>query len=75
MELPGSNYLLALATIAISFVSFSTIVVVFRQSLGAGLSEFHILLVRFFIESGLIAVFFSLVPILLGLLGLQSSLV
>jgi len=37
MELPGSNYLLTVAVISITFVAFSTIVVVLRQAQGAGL--------------------------------------
>ncbi len=42
MELPGSSYLLNLAVLSLSFVGFSTIVVVLRQVLGAELSDFHI---------------------------------
>lgn len=73
--MPGSDYFLTLAQIALAFVAFSTIVVVFRQLLGGGLSAFQILLVRLFIETGLAAAMFSLVPLLLGFLSLAPSAV
>jgi hypothetical protein len=73
MELPGSNYLLALATISITFVAFSTIAVVFRQAQGAGLAEYEILMLRLYLVSGLEATVFSLVPPLLGLFGITPS--
>ncbi len=74
MELPGSNYLIGLATICITFVSVSTVAFTFRQAMGAGMSEFEILLIRTFIRTGLGATIFSLLPLLLGLLGVSASL-
>ncbi len=73
MELPGSNYLLALAAISITFVSVSTVAVVFRQAQGAVLSKFELFLMRLFLVSGLIATVASLLPPLLGLFGLPPS--
>jgi len=67
MELPGTSYLLNLAVISITFVAFSTIVVVFRESQGAGLMEYEIVLLRMYLVSGLEATVFSLLPPLLGL--------
>lgn len=67
MELPGLNYLLTLAVISMTFVAFSTIVVVFRQAQGSGLVEYEIVILRMFLVSGLEATIFSLVPPLLGL--------
>ena len=67
MELPGSNYLLTVAVISITFVAFSTIVVVFRQSQGAGLTIYENILLRMYLVSGLIATIFSLIPPLMGL--------
>ncbi len=75
MELPGSNYLLALATICITFVSVSTVAFVFRQATGNGLSQLEILLIRTFIRTGLGATIFSLLPLLLGLMSIDPSLV
>ena len=70
MELPGSSYLLNLAVISITFVAFSTIVVVFREAQGAGLVEYEVVLLRLFLVSGLEATVFSLIPPLLGLFGI-----
>ncbi len=75
MELPGSNYLLAVAAISITFVTVSTIAVVFRQVQGAVLSEFELLLMRSFLITGLMATIASLIPPLLGLFGITPSLV
>ncbi len=75
MDLPGSNYLLALAAISITFVSVSTIAVVFRQAQGDVLSEFELFLMRLFLVSGLMATVASLLPPLLGLFGIAPSLV
>jgi hypothetical protein len=74
MELPGSSYLLTLATISITFVAFSTVVVAFRQAQGAGLTEYEIVLLRMFLVSGLEAVVFSLLPPLLSLFGMPPEL-
>jgi hypothetical protein len=70
MELPGSSYLLNLSVISITFVAFSTIVVVFRETQGAGLVEYEVVLLRMYLVSGLEATVFSLLPPLLGLFGI-----
>ena len=72
MEISGSTYLYAIASLSMAFVSFSVIVVVFRQMMGAEMSKFHLLLVRLFIESGLLTVMLALLPSLLLLLGFES---
>jgi hypothetical protein len=73
MELPGTSYFLTLATISITFVAFSTIVVVFRQAQGAGLMEYEVVLLRLYLVSGLEATVFSLLPPLLGLFGIAPG--
>ncbi len=73
MELPGSTYLLALAAISITFVSVSTIAVVFRQVQGSILSAFELFLMRLFLVSGLMATVASLLPPLLGLFGIAPA--
>ena len=75
MELPGSSYLLGLATICITFVSVSTVAFVFRQAMGSGMSHLEILLIRTFVRTGLGATLFSLLPLLLGLLAVAPSVV
>jgi len=66
MESLEITYLVAVATISITFVGFSSVVVVFRQTQGNRLDSLHIFLVRFFIEMGLIVTGFSLLPLLLA---------
>ncbi len=70
MESLEVTYLVAVATISITFVGFSSVVVVFRQTQGNRLDSLHIFLVRFFIEMGLIVTGFSLLPLLLAVAGL-----
>jgi hypothetical protein len=43
MEGAGANYLFALATLAMTLAGFCAIVIVLRQSIGQGLSGFHVL--------------------------------
>jgi hypothetical protein len=75
MDSLGITFLLAVATTAITFVGFSSIVVVFRQVQGNSLDAKHIFLVRFFIEMGLIVTGFSLFPLFLAIWSLPASLV
>ncbi len=38
IELPGAAYFYTLATIAITFVTFSSLLIILRQTVGAGIS-------------------------------------
>ncbi len=69
MELAGSTYLYTLAQLSMAFVAFSTIVVVFRLGMGATLSKAHLLVIRLYIELGLMATGFSMLPMLLAVIG------
>jgi len=73
MESLGITFLLAVASISITFVGFSSVVVVFRQVQGNSLDAKHIFLVRFFIEMGLIVTGFSLFPLFLAIWSLPIS--
>jgi hypothetical protein len=75
MDSMGITYLQAIATISVTFVGFSSIVVVFRQVQGSSLDQNHIFLVRFFIEMGLIVTGFALLPLLLGVWGIPAGLI
>jgi hypothetical protein len=75
MELSGSSYLLTLAQLALAFVGFATIVVALRQAIGADLSDYHILLFRFFVEVGLIVTALCLIPFLLALFDIAEPTV
>jgi hypothetical protein len=73
MDALSSSFLLTVATISVTFVGFSSIVVVFRQVQGSSLDKLHIFLVRFFIEMGLIVTAFALLPLLLAVFQLAEA--
>lgn len=68
-----SDYLLRLATLSLSFVGFSAVVVTLRGALGGKLSERHLRLVRLYIEGGLLVTALALVPTLLNLLHVSAT--
>ena len=75
MELPGSGYFYALATISITYAGFAVLVTVFRQLIGGSLSGHD----TFFIRSVLIRSFmiagFAMLPSLLALFELPISII
>jgi hypothetical protein len=75
MELPGSAYLYTLATLAMTFAGFCAIVIVLRQTTGKGISGFHLVLTRLYLESGLFSAAFCMLPPLLALCGLPETTV
>jgi hypothetical protein len=62
VELPGAVYLYTLATLAMTFAGFCAIVIVLRQTTGKRISGFHIVLTRLYLESGLFAAAFCMLP-------------
>ena len=68
-----SDYLLRLATLSLSFVGFSAIVVTLRGALGGELSDRHLRLVRLYIEGGLLVTALALIPALLNLLHVPGT--
>ncbi len=68
---PNTGALPIIAEVGIGFVGFSTIVAVLRQTFGSQLSSFQILLIHFYIETGLLNVAMALLPI--GLFSLLDS--
>jgi hypothetical protein len=75
MELPGSAYLYTLATLAMTFAGFCAIVIVLRESSGKGISGFHIVLTRLYLEAGLFSAAFCMLPPLLAVCGLEATTV
>lgn len=73
MELPGAAYLYTLATLAVTFVGFSVLIIMLRQAFGGGLSPLEILITRIFIQLGFIVVAGSILPPLLALFGWPVS--
>jgi len=68
-----SDYLLRLATLSLSFVGFSAVVVTLRGALGGELSDRHLRLVRLYIEGGLLVTALALLPTLLHLLHIPDA--
>ena len=68
-----SDYLFRLATLSLSFVGFSAVVVTLRGALGGELSDRHVRLVRLYIEGGFLVTFLALVPNLLNLLHIPDT--
>jgi hypothetical protein len=68
-----SDYLLRLATLSLSFVGFSAVVVTLRGALGGELSDRHLRLVRLYIEGGFLVTALALLPTLLNLLHIPDT--
>lgn len=67
MELSGSMYLFALATVSITFVGFSSLLIVFRQTIGGELTRHDTYFTLSFIQIGFVVTAGSLLPPLLAL--------
>lgn len=70
-----TDYLFRLATLSLSFVGFSSVVIALRGALGGKLSDRHLRLVRLYIEGGLLVTALALVPTLLVILHLAETVV
>ena len=66
MLMSESDFLVAIADLAIALLAFTTIVVALRQMVGGGLGDFQVLVVKLFSLCGFSALFFGLLPILLA---------
>jgi hypothetical protein len=69
VELPGSGYLYALATVSITFVGFSALLIVFRQSVDGELTSYDTYFTLSFIQIGFIVTLGALLPPMLALYG------
>ena len=67
-----ADFLLTVAEISIALVGFSAIVIMFRRFAGGPESAFPNLQVSVIIEVGLMAVFLSLLPLLIGLFPMSE---
>ena len=75
MELPGSSYLYALATISITYAGFAVLVTVFRQVMGGALSGFDIFFIRSVLARSFMIAGFAMLPPLLALFELPPSII
>ena len=73
MELPGSSYLYTIAALAMTFVGFTSIVLVFRQNMKA--SPITALHSHGYMEHGFSAVAFAILAPLLATFGLSPPVI
>jgi hypothetical protein len=70
MELANSSYLFTLATLSITFVGFTALVMILRQSLGSRVLTIDALVARWFMVWGFTVTYTSLIPVVLAAYGL-----
>lgn len=75
MELPGTGYLYTLATVSITFVGFSALLIFFRQTAGGGVTKYDSYFMLSFMQPGFIVTGGALLPPLLALLDLAADTV
>ena len=73
MEMAGSSYLYALATISVTFVGFSALLLVFRQTVGGATTRYDGYFIMAFMQVGFIVAGGSLLPPLLALFELPEA--
>jgi hypothetical protein len=73
MELPGANYLYALATISVTFVGFSALLLVFRQTIGGKMTSYDSYFTLAFMQAGFIVAAGGLLPQLLAFFGMPHA--
>jgi archaellum biogenesis protein FlaJ (TadC family) len=66
MELPGVSYLYALATVSITFVGFSALLLVFRETIGGRMTGYDSYFMLSFMQAGFIVTAGGLLPQLLA---------
>jgi hypothetical protein len=69
-----SDYLFRLASLSLSFVGFSAVVVTLRGALKGEIADRHLRLVHLYIEGGLLVTTLALVPTLLNLLHVPDAI-
>jgi hypothetical protein len=66
MELPGANFLYALATISVTFVGFSALLLVFRETIGGKMTSYDRYFTLSFMQAGFIVTAGGMLPQLLA---------
>ena len=75
MELPGSGYLFTLAVLAITFVGFTAIVVILRQSAGGKFLPIDAVVARLFMVWGFTVTYAAMLPVVLAVYELKPAAV
>src|SRR5262245_4979155 len=73
MELSGANYLYALATISVTFVGFSALLLVFRETIGGKMTRYDSYFTLSFMQAGFIVIAGGLLPHLLAFYGMSET--
>ena len=73
MELPGSNYLYTIATLSITYAGFAALIVIFRQIIGGGVSNYDIFVIRSVLLRSFLIAFSAMLPPALALFDLSQS--
>jgi hypothetical protein len=72
MELPGSSYLYALATISITFAGFAAMIVILRQVVSGSLVNYDLYFIRAVLMRSFIVVACAMLPPMLALFKLSD---
>ena len=72
MELPGSSYLYALATISITFAGFAAMIVILRQIISGALANYDLYFIRTVLMRSFIVVACAMLPPMLALFKLSD---
>ena len=75
MELPGSSYLYTLATLAITYAGFAALIVIFRQIIGGGVSNYDVFIIRSILMRSFIVAFSAMLPPALAFFDLSQSVI
>ena len=73
MDLPGVSYLYALATISVTFVGFSALLLVFRQTIGGKMTKYDSYFTLSFMQAGFIVTAGGLLPQLLAFYDMPNA--
>ena len=75
VELPGSNYLYTIATLSITYAGFAALIVIFRQIIGGGVSNYDIFVIRSVLMRSFMIAFSAMLPPALALFDLSQSVI
>ena len=75
MELPGTSYLYTLATLSITYGGFAALIIIFRQIIGGGVSEYDVFVIRAVLLRSFIVTGCALLPPALVLFDLSHSII
>ena len=75
MDITGSPYLFALATVSVTFVGFAALLLVYRQTVGGKITRYDTYFTLSFIQVGFIVTAGALFPPLLALYGWREEVV